>query len=141
MILYIQYECNDNVRDEVEEIIDFYAGGIANSTVRKADKCPLFKNTWLIHVMFNYALEETCIRDITDKLQRALYGGNGRYILFKLPNTFEERNKMLDARLSTEAIAWLNDHYDNAPSINHISLEITAKRPCREEDLMEDDLK
>ena len=28
MILYIQFECDDDIHKQVEETIDFYAGGI-----------------------------------------------------------------------------------------------------------------
>ena len=109
-ILYIQYECDDVVKKEVEEIIDFYAGGIDSSTLRKADKYLLFKNTYLIHSFYKYPSVEDCMRDISDKLQRAVYHGKGRYILINIPKNRDERNKMLDAWISTDAIEWLNNH-------------------------------
>lgn len=111
-ILYIQYECDDEVKKEVEEIIDFYAGGINNSTIRKADKYLLFKNTYLIHSFYKYPSAEDCMNEINDKLQRAMYRGKGRYILINIPKNRDERNKMLDAWISTNAIEWLNNHVD-----------------------------
>lgn len=109
-ILYIQYECDDGVRKEVEKIIDFYAGGIDNSTIRKADKYLLFKNTYLIHSFYKYPSVEDCMRDINDKLQRAMYYGKGRYILINIPKNRDERDKMIDAWISTDAVEWLNNH-------------------------------
>ena len=52
------------------------------------------------------------MNEINDKLQRAMYRGKGRYILINIPKNRDERNKMLDAWISTNAIEWLNNHVD-----------------------------
>ena len=109
-VLYIQYECDDDVRKEIEEIIDFYAGGINNSTLRKADKYLLFKNTYLIYSFYKYHSVEDCMNEINDRLRRAMHNGKGRYILINIPMDRDERNKMLDAWISTNAVEWLNNH-------------------------------
>ena len=117
-ILYIQYECNNDIKKEVEEIIDFYAGGIDNSTLRKADKYLLFKNTYLIHSFYKYPSVEDCMNDINDKLQRVMYHGKGRYILINIPKDRDERNKVLDAWISTNAVEWLNSHVTAGDMVN-----------------------
>lgn len=61
MILYIQFECDDDIHRQVEETIDFYAGGIAKD-LRKPDKYLLFKDAWLISVFFKYPDVETATR-------------------------------------------------------------------------------
>ena len=97
MVLYVQYECDDDIRNEVENIIDFYAGGMkcGDSTIRKGDKYLLFKNTLLIHLMYTYPSSEVAISDISHALRKTIWGGKGRFIIFALPDDREERNKMM----------------------------------------------
>ena len=40
MVLYVQYECDDDITNEVEDIIDFYVGDIkcGDGAIRKGDK-------------------------------------------------------------------------------------------------------
>ena len=78
MILYIQFECDDDIHKQVEETIDFYAGGIVKD-LRKPDKYQLFKDAWLINVFFKYPDVETATRDIHLKLYEIMRNGKGRF--------------------------------------------------------------
>lgn len=130
-ILYIQFECDDEVRKEVEEIIDFYAGGIDNSTLRKADKYPLFKDTYLIYFFYKYPSVDDFIRDISDKLQRVLWDGKGKYLIINIPRNKDERNKLINGWISVNAVEWLNKHATD---------DIAEKRET-DDDNLEEDLK
>ena len=110
MILYIQFECDDDIHKQVEETIDFYAGGIVKD-LRKPDKYQLFKDAWLINVFFKYPDVETATRDIHLKLYELMRNGKGRFVIFNIPEVREEFNKVLaNVFLSVNAIAWLNEH-------------------------------
>lgn len=140
MVLYVQYECDDDIRNEVENIIDFYAGGIQNSTVRKGDKYLLFKDTWLIHVMHNYPSSEVAVSEISHALREAMWGGKGRFIVFALPDNKEERDKMMDGFVSVNAIEWLTKCYPDI-TIDVKNMDKDLKEKLHLAELMEDDLK
>lgn len=110
MILYIQFECDDDIHRQVEETIDFYAGGIAKD-LRKPDKYLLFKDAWLINVFFKYPDVETATREIYSKLFELMHNGKGRFIIFNIPEVREEFNKMIpNGFISVNAIDWFNEH-------------------------------
>ena len=110
MILYIQFECDDDVHRQVEETIDFYAGGIVKD-LRKPDKYHLFKDAWLINVFFKYPDVETAAKEIYSKLFEIMHNGKGRFVIFNIPEVREEFDKVVaEGFLSVDAIAWLNEH-------------------------------
>lgn len=130
MVLYVQYECDDDVRSYVEEIIDFYAGGIkcGDGTIRKGDKFLLFKDTYLIHLMHDYPSSKVAIDDISYALRKTMWGGKGRFIVFALPDEREKRNEMMEGQLSTNAVEWLTKCYpDIAIDIKNMDKELKEK--------------
>lgn len=142
MVLYVQYECDDDVKSYIEEIIDFYAGGIkcGDGTIRKGDKFPLFKNTWLIHLMHNYPSSKVAIDDISYALRKTVLGEKGRFIVFALPDDREERDKMMEGFISVDAVGWLIKCYpDIAIDVKNMDKELKEKLHIAE--LTEDDLK
>lgn len=127
MVLYVQYKCDDDVRNEVEGIIDFYAGGIkcGDGTIRKGDKYLLFKDTWLIHAMYNYQSSEVAVSEISNALRKTMWNGKGRFIVFALPDNKEERDKMMDGFVSVNAVEWLTKCYpDIAIDVKNMDKEL-----------------
>ena len=142
MVLYVQYECDDDIRNGVENIIDFYAGGIkcGDGTIRKGDKFLLFKDTWLIHLLHNYPSSEVAISEISHALRKTMWGGKGRFIVFALPDDREERDKMMEGFISVNTVEWLTKCYpDIAIDVKNMDKELKEKLHLAE--LMEDDLK
>ena len=142
MVLYVQYECDDDITNEVEGIIDFYAGGIkcGDGAIRKGDKFLLFKDTWLIHLMHNYPSSTVAIAEISYALRKAMWGGKGRFIVFALPDDREKRNEMMEGFISVNAVEWLTKCYpDIAIDVKNMDKELKEKLQLAE--LMEDDLK
>lgn len=142
MVLYVQYDCDDDIRNEVEFIIDFYAGGIkcGDGTIRKGDKLLLFKDTWLIHLVHNYPSSEVAMSDISYALRKAMWGGKGRFIVFALPDNKEGRDKMMEGFISVSAVEWLAKCYpDIAIDVKNMDEELKEKLQLAE--LIENDLK
>ena len=142
MVLYVQYECDDDIRNDVEGIIDFYAGGIkrGDGTIRKGDKFLLFKDTYMIHLMHNYSSSKIAVSEISYALRKTMWGGKGRFIVFALPDDREERDKMMEGFVSVNAVEWLTKCYpDIAIDVKNMDTELKEKLHLAE--LMKDDLK
>ena len=130
MVLYVQYECDDDIRNDVEGIIDFYAGGIkcGDGTIRKGDNFLLFKDTYMIHVMHNYPSSKIAVSEISYALRKTMWGGKGRFIVFALPDDREERDKMMEGFVSVNAVEWLTKCYpDIAIDVKNMDTELKEK--------------